>query len=89
MTKFVYCLAICALLGQISMARAEEAIGEDLLLGASVGGVDSVPEDADEGPKDDKVASFISMITKPLSLFFSADDEVGEDGKKESRCCMG
>ena len=66
------------------MGWGEEAIGEDLRLGSSVGGVDSVPEDADEGPKDDKVASFISMITKPLSLFFSADDEVGEDGKKET-----
>lgn len=84
MTKFVYCLAVCALLGQISMARAEEAVGEDLLLGASVGGVDSVPEDVAEGQENDKVASFISMITKPLSLFFSADDEVGEDGKKET-----
>lgn len=84
MTKVIYFLCLCLVFGQVSVAGAADVVEEDMLLGASLGGDVSIPETEAE-IKDDKIASFITAITKPLSLFFSADDEVEtEQGTKET-----
>ena len=86
MTKVVYFLCLCLVFGQVSVVSAAEVMEEDMLLGSSLGGeVNETASSEDKPVENDKIASFVSVITKPLSLFFSADDEVEtEEGTKET-----
>ncbi len=85
MAKWQPLLVLIFMLSLINSAKSAEVMEEDLLLGASVNG-GAVAEDQAEGEsKNSTAAAVISFITKPLSLFLSAEDEVESDnGTKET-----
>ena len=87
MAKSKYLWSFCLVIGLTHPVCAANVMSEDLLLGTSVGSsvaeTESKAEDNNE--KNNTASTVTSFITKPLSLLFSANDEVEtEEGKKET-----
>ena len=87
MAKSEYLWSFYLVIGLIHPVCAADVMSEDLLLGTSVGSsvTETESKAEDKSEKNSTVSKVTSFITKPLSLLFSANDEVEtEEGKKET-----
>jgi hypothetical protein len=86
MKKVIFNVVLCSLLWANNANSQEINLLEDDSIGTNEENTKAVTDASEEeNIAEDEDASFFSFITKPLSLMFSADDEVEtENGKKET-----
>lgn len=83
--KYGLLLWLSAALMTSTAVKAGEIMSDDMLLGSDVAGAEGAEAAAAAAGESGASSSFLSFITKPLSLLFSADEEVvTPEGKKET-----